>query len=232
MANQANLAALRAVARLLGPLLDQMVFVGGSTVGLYNTRNQAESRPTVDVDCITEVSPRAAYYALEDKLRALGFRNDQQVICRWHVEGQVVDVMPVEEAILGFSNPWYAEGIAHAEEYILPENVRIRILSAIYFLATKLAALKNRGMSDIRLSSDWEDIVYVVDNRPELLAELSKASAAVRAYLAAEVQLLLRHPELREAIDCALPLGSGGDRPYVIETRLAALVESISSEID
>lgn len=229
MANQANIVALRAVARLLGSLLDQMVFVGGSTVGLYNTRNQAESRPTVDVDCITEVSPRSAYYALEYKLRALGFRNDQQVICRWHVEGQVVDIMPVAEAILGFSNPWYAEGIAHAEEYLLPENVRIRILPAVYFLATKLAALRNRGMRDIRLSPDWEDIVYVVDNRPELLTELPKASAAVRAYLAAELRGLLRHPELREAIDCALPLGSGGDRPYILETRLVELAESAST---
>lgn len=226
MANQANIAALRAVARLLGPLLDQMVFVGGSTVGLYNTRNQLESRPTVDVDCITEVAPRSAYYELEEQLRKLGFRNDQQVICRWHVEGQVVDIMPVAEAILGFTNPWYAEGVAHAEFYLLPGDTRIRILPAVYFLATKLVALGNRGMSDIRLSSDWEDIVYVVDNRPELLAELSQASVAVRAWLTTELQRLLRHPELREAIDCALPLGSGDERISLIKNRLVALVQA------
>lgn len=232
MANQTNIAALRAVARLLGPLLDQMVFVGGSTVGLYNTRNQLESRPTVDVDCITEVAPRSAYYKLEEQLRELGFRNDQQVICRWHVEGQVVDIMPVAEAILGFTNPWYAEGVAHAKYYLLPGDVRIRILPAVYFLATKLVALGNRGMGDIRLSPDWEDIVYVVDNRPELLAELSQASVAVQAWLATEFQQLLRHPELREAIDCALPFGSGDERIALVKDRLVALGQTASRVAD
>lgn len=76
----------------------------------------AESRPTIDVDCIIEVVPRLAYYVLEGELRALRFRHDQesQVICRWRVGELVVEVMPVgEDNILGFSNPWYPEGFVH-----------------------------------------------------------------------------------------------------------------------
>lgn len=227
MSNTANLAALQAVARALGPLRERVVFVGGSTAGLYSTTARAaESRPTMDVDCIIEVVPRMAYYVLEDELRALGFRHDQEsnVICRWRVAGLVVDVMPVgEDNILGFSNPWYPEGFAHAIPYVLPDETTIQIMPAVYFIATKLAALRSRGMSDIRLSNDLEDIVYVLDNRPALGAEVADASPAVRAYIAAEVSRLLLHPELREAIDCQLPYGSGDDRKFIIERRLQTL---------
>lgn len=228
MSNQANLAALQTVARVLGPLRERVVFVGGSTAGLYSTFAKAtESRPTNDVDCIIEVVPRMAYYALEEELRALGFRHDHTtaVICRWRVAGLVVDMMPLnEDNVLGFSNPWYPEGFAHALPFALPDGTTIQIMPAVYFVATKLVALRSRGLSDIRLSSDLEDIVYVVDNRPELTAEVAASSAGVRAYLASEITQLLQHPELREAIDCHLPYGSGEDRKYIIERRLHAIV--------
>lgn len=228
MSNQLNLPALQAVARALGPLRSRVVFVGGSTAGLYTTVPKApESRFTNDVDCIIEVVPRMAYYALEDELRALGFVNDQtaKVICRWLVNGLVVDIMPLnEDNILGFSNPWYPEGYAHAVAFQLPDETSILIMPAVYFLATKLAALRSRGLRDIRLSSDLEDILYLVDNRPELAEEVALASATVRPYLAAELTLLLRHPELPEAIDGYLPYGSGATRSTLLEKRLRAIV--------
>ena len=228
MSNQANLAALQAVAQALGPLRERVVFIGGSTAGLYSTvARAAESRPTNDVDCIIEVVPRMAYYELEEELRAQGFRHDHEapVICRWRVDGLTVDVMPVgEDNILGFSNPWYPEGFAHAIPYALPDTTSIRIMPVVYFIATKLVALRSRGMGDIRLSSDLEDIVYVVDNRPELATEIAAAGLAVRRYVAAELSQLLQHAELREAIDCQLPAGSGQDRKHIIESRLRAVV--------
>ncbi|RPD44285.1 hypothetical protein DNI29_21475 [Hymenobacter sediminis] len=132
--------------------------------------------------------------------------------------------MPVgEDNILGFSNPWYPEGFAHAIPYTLPDETTIQIMPAVYFVATKLAALRSRGMSDIRLSNDLEDIVYVLDNRPALGAEVAAASPAVRSYIATEIRQLLRHPELREAIDCQLPYGYGDERKFIIERRLHSL---------
>ena len=228
MSNQVNLPALQAVARALGHLRSRVVFVGGSTAGLYTTVAKApESRFTNDVDCIIEVVPRMAYYDLEEELRTLGFVNDQtaKVICRWRVGKLVVDVMPLnEDNILGFSNPWYPEGFAQAIPYTLPDETTIQIMPAVYFIATKLAALRSRGMKDIRLSNDLEDIVYVVDNRPELAMEVAVASGAVKTYLAAEVQQVLQHPEIQEAIDCLLPYGSGDERKYLIENRLRAVI--------
>ena len=228
MSNQLNLPALQAVARALGPLRPRVVFVGGSTAGLYTTVPKApESRFTNDVDCIIEVVPRMAYYTLEEELRALGFVNDQtaKVICRWQVDGLVVDIMPLHaDNILGFSNPWYPEGFAHAIAFRLPDETSILIMPAVYFLATKLAALRSRGMRDIRLSSDLEDILYLVDNRPELALEVAAAAATVRPYLAAEITQLLRHPELPEAIDGYLPYGSGTTRSALLQQRLRAIV--------
>jgi hypothetical protein len=202
--------------------------VGGSTAGLYTTVPKApESRFTNDVDCIIEVVPRMAYYALEEELRALGFVNDQtaQVICRWKIGGLVVDIMPLsEDNILGFSNPWYPEGFAHAIPFQLPDDTSILIMPAVYFLATKLAALRSRGMRDIRLSNDLEDILYLLDNRPELAEEVALASATVRPYLAVEISQLLRHPELLEAIDDYLPYGSGPTRGTLLKQRLQSIV--------
>ena len=133
--------------------------------------------------------------------------------------------MPVnDDNVLGFSNPWYPEGFAQAIPYSLPDKMVIQLMPAVYFVATKLAALRSRGMRDIRLSSDLEDIIYLIDNRVSFVVEVAQAATGVRAYPATEVRQLLLHPEIREAIDCQLPYGSGSERKYVIERRLTEII--------
>jgi len=51
---------------------------------------------------------------------------------------------------------------------------------APYFLATKLEAFDGRGKGDYLSSHDIEDIVAVLDGRPEILDELLKASKSYR----------------------------------------------------
>jgi hypothetical protein len=73
----ANLKQLIAAARLLHPLLDELVFVGGSVTGLLITdEGAAEPRTTLDVDAIVEITSYAQYAAFGDRLRALGFAED------------------------------------------------------------------------------------------------------------------------------------------------------------
>lgn len=76
--NDPNVQLLEIVAARLGkPMLDKLVFVGGSVAGLLITDPmQPAIRPTDDVDLIVQVTGRQGYYALEDDLRALGFVND------------------------------------------------------------------------------------------------------------------------------------------------------------
>ena len=56
------------------------------------------------------------------------------------------------------------------------------MLTPVYFLCTKLVALRDRGWGELRVSQDLEDIVHLVDNRLELRTELTQADASVRVY--------------------------------------------------
>ena len=98
-------APLLAVARALGELREEVVFVGGMIRPLLVTDPAAGApRPTDDVDLILDAD-RVGYYAFGKKLRARGFREvtDQGVLCRWRVDGLTVDVMPIDPAVLGFT---------------------------------------------------------------------------------------------------------------------------------
>lgn len=101
-------AWIRTVARRLGPLKDEVVFVGGSVLGLLiDDPAGAPVRPTDDVDVIVSVASRPAYSALSLRLLDLGFQPDTSEgapLCRWIVENVVVDVMPAASEILGFAN--------------------------------------------------------------------------------------------------------------------------------
>ena len=225
-----NLPRLMAVAHALGPLRDQVVFVGGATVNLYSTATSPtpEPRTTDDVDCIVEVAPLSAFHRLEEELRLLGFTNDTEAkfIGRWKApNGLTVDIIPTQP-ILGFSNEWYPAGFVHAVPYKLPDATTIRILSSPYFLATKLVALRDRGWQDLWISQDLEDIVHVVDNRPALMQEVADAELSVRTYISQQLTELFGRPELLDVVEGVLPPGSGYERKYEVGRRLRQLINS------
>jgi hypothetical protein len=72
-----NLELLTDAARLLKPLLEELVFVGGcATTLLITDKAAADVRPTFDVDAIAEITSYADYMAFSAKLRKLGFAED------------------------------------------------------------------------------------------------------------------------------------------------------------
>jgi hypothetical protein len=107
MANR-NLKLLVDAAKLLKPILGELVFVGGCTTGLLITdRAAAEVRPTFDVDAIAEITSYLEYAKFSEKLRGLGFLEDTREgapLCRWRQETTTLDVMPLSGEILGFRN--------------------------------------------------------------------------------------------------------------------------------
>jgi len=227
--SQANRERLGLVAEALGDLRTRVVFVGGAVLELYATDPAApEPRPTLDVDCIIEVSTRFAYSKLEEDLRRKGFRNDPSEgapVCRWLVKDIKVDVMPLQPDILGFSNEWYQEGFRHIHMLSVGAGVSINLLDTPYFLATKLAALRNRGLGDLRTSSDFEDIVYILRNRGTVLDEVEAADERVRQYLSVSFTKLLSSSMVDEAIDAALGFGE----PPGARTRARASMEQMSA---
>jgi hypothetical protein len=143
-----NLALLIDAARLLKPLLGDLVFVGGSTTALLITdKAAADVRPTYDVDAIAEITSYAAYADFSERLRKLGFTEDKSEgapICLWRQTKTILDVMPIDEKILGFSNRWYKAAMDTALIHQLEPELRVRVVTAVLFLATKLDAFAGR----------------------------------------------------------------------------------------
>ena len=167
---QHNLESLTLIAHRLEELCDEVTFVGGCITGLLITDKAApDVRFTVDVDCIINVITRSGYYALSEKLRQKGFKEimfGDHPICRWDCDGVLIDVMPIDKSVLGFSNRWYKDAETHAIIQNITDTISVKIISAPYFIATKLEAFKDRGKQDFLLSHDLEDIVSLIDGRP------------------------------------------------------------------
>lgn len=76
----------------------------------------------------------------------------------------------------------------------LEEGLQIRLVTAPAFVATKLEAFTDRGRGDLLSSHDLQDVLNVVDGRPELSQELDAAPAALRDAVRAAFAALLRYP--------------------------------------
>jgi hypothetical protein len=216
-------------AKALGaPLLDELVYVGGASTCLLITDPGAPPpRVTVDVDVIVEAATLSDYQDFGPKLRERGFREDDTEgapICRWTGHGIILDVMPTEPRILGFSNRWYPSALARAERHELEPGCQIRHVSAPLFIATKLEALRGRGEQDYMASRDLEDIVAIVDGRDELLDEATVEEPELREYIASEFARLLGDRRFREAISAHMPADEAAQyRASIVLRRLEVL---------
>jgi hypothetical protein len=234
--NEANIAMLESAAAALDEILDEVVFVGGATVELWVTDPAAaEFRPTNDVDVIVEITSRHAYYELEDRLRELGFVNDEEdgVICRFRrVDSELIlDVMPTEASILGFENRWQREAFPLAVPYALPSGQEVKVVPPVYLLATKLEAFASRGRGDLYGSKDFEDIITLIDGREELGSAPEVAADEVRAFVSSELAQLTRLAGFDSAAEGAL---GGGPETFdrfelVLRPRIEALIDLPSS---
>lgn len=213
-ASAANLQLVGTVARRLGALHERVVFLGGATTALFITDPAAGAvRVTRDVDVIVEVGSYVQYQLdLGEELRRAGFAvdtSDGAPLCRWIVDGVKVDVMPTDTSVLGFTNRWYSAAIRSADLHRLaPGNIPLRVVTAPYFLATKVEAFHGRGRGDFMASHDLEDLITVIDGRPGLVDEVLAAEPTLRTYLAEEFARLLDN----DAFIDALPGHLHGDR--------------------
>lgn len=200
----------------LRPLLGQLVFVGGATVELLLTDPAAGPvRMTKDIDVATHVEKRSELTGLEDHLTRLGFRPDMDgPICRYTKGELVLDVMTDDGQMQGFTNPWYASAITHARDIVLPSGISIRVLDAPHLIATKLVAWRSRGASEM-FSHDLEDILLVLDGRPELGAEMLNAPDKLQEFVRRELKWLLDHPDFEETLEGTF--GSNGRDRVVLE---------------
>lgn len=203
MANP-NLELLKMTAERLRPLLSELVFVGGCATGLLiDDPGAAPVRATYDVDVIAEITSYAEYTTFSERLRRIGFLEDESEgapLCRWLHGVLTLDVMPLDPRVLGFSNRWYPEALRTASSIQFPGRLTLRTITAPYFLGTKLEAFRGRGKRDYFASHDLEDLIAVIDGRPSLLAEIENASPDLRAYVSDAIRALLTEPRFLDAL--------------------------------
>ncbi|PYK07966.1 MAG: hypothetical protein DME65_15200 [Verrucomicrobia bacterium] len=91
----------------------------------------AEVRPTFDVDAIAEITSYLEYTTFGERLHKLGFTEDASEgapICRWRNGEIKLDLMPLDEHNLGFSNRWYKPAMDAATELEIEPGLRIRVV--------------------------------------------------------------------------------------------------------
>jgi predicted nucleotidyltransferase len=222
-----NIELLTRVAETLGELRERLVFVGGCATALLVTDPAAPPvRATHDVDVVVAVASAFEYRRLCDALRARGFA--QTVAAgeppyRWTFAGMKLDVMPTSAAVLGFSNRWYESAAGTAEPVQLREGLTIRLVRPACFVATKLEAFEDRGRGDYLESHDLEDVLSVVDGRPEIVDELVQAPPELRGYVAAVFKRLVGDEGFLNAFPGLIVEGSPAVRAPIVLQRMQAI---------
>lgn len=214
-----NILRIKAVDTLLEELRNTVVYVGGATVSLYADRVGHDFRPTKDVDILIVVASTGDYLAVQEKLRAKGFVPDVTAIFigRFISQGFIIDLMPTLPDVLGFSNRWYSDGFKQAVSFQIDEEHTVRIFTAPYFIATKLEAYRNRGNGDGRTSTDFEEIIYVLENRRSIWDEMLSAPQEVKKFLIQEFTELAKNPYLEEWIDAHAGFNSPPATYYLLD---------------
>jgi len=201
----AHRAMIAAVARALGPdLLARMAFLGGCATGLLimDELTRESVRYTEDVDLVVAAVSSGQWAQLESTLRKRGFRSspEDEIICRMRLDTLIVDFMPTVEAVLGFTNRWYALALETAEWYPLTPDLRIRLVIPALFTATKLEAYRGRGQGNLLESRDIEDLINLFNGRDDIVKQIDAAAGEVRCYIADAIAGLLKKSDFEYAI--------------------------------
>lgn len=219
-----NLVNIQYVAEALGEFRNSVVLVGGAVVGiLIADAGRPPARPTLDVDLVTKVSDRAEYYQVCEALRNAGFKENSEAICRWTKDEVLIDLMPTDPAILGFSNRWHELAMQTSIPITLPSGLMLRHISAPLFIASKLESFNDRGNGDYT-HHDIEDIVNLVDGKSNLNIELAAAPIDVQSFIREEIEYLLVDPDFIDRLPWLLnPASTEQGRAATIIERLRIL---------
>lgn len=221
-----NLGVVGEVATALGELNKIVVFVGGAVVSVYADDDAAdEVRPTQDIDLTLKLFD-LNQQDLDKQLAKLGFHPDMQghAICSYKYNDIAIDIMASTDTMRGETNRWFAQGFDSLQKITINDN-DIQILSAPYYLATKFEAYNHRGNNDYRTSHDFEDIVYVIDNRINIVKEINQSDEPVKHFLSEELSKVAESEYVEEILSAHL-------HPLIVDERYPMLLEKIRSIVD
>jgi len=135
--------------------------------------------------------------------------------------------MPTDTRILGFANRWYPLAMESAQVVILPSGTTIRLIASPVFVATKFEAFADRGQADLLGSHDLEDIVNVLDGRPEIVEEIAASPVELQRYLADWCGALLATPNFMDTMQSMVfPDESLAERVQLLVERFRQIAQS------
>jgi len=216
-----NLKVVEKVALALEELNQEVIYVGGAIVSLYVTDEGAEqARPTKDIDISVQISTYAQMEELREKLatKKIYPAPTETVIYRYTYDEILIDFIPWDKTPLGPTNSWLKPGFEKAYP-IKIGTVEIHILPVSLFLATKWEAFKSRG-NDPRMSHDFEDIIYIIDNNINLIEDVKNAEEDVQVFLKEMSNHILAHSSRNEIIECHI-------NPYTAEDRRELIIDKL-----
>lgn len=181
----------------------KFAFLGGSVLSLLITERSVDAiRVTKDIDVVMDIQSRKEFHSVDAMLESIGFKHDTREdapICRWICDGITVDVLPIQEDVLGWNSKWFDSALDNAEIRTIAGK-SVRIISAPYFVALKLEAFEDRGKGDFLMSTDFEDIICLFNGRGTIVDEIS-ASGIVRDGLAKKFKEYLKSSDLEDAVE-------------------------------
>jgi predicted nucleotidyltransferase len=217
-----NLSVVAEVAIALQELKEKMVFVGGAVISLYTDDPAAdEIRPTGDVDMTVSVMSYNNWTLLNDRLSQLGIYPDPEghAICSYKYKDIPLDIMPAEDSPIGPANKWYKIGFENIQIAQVKDQ-EIQILSAPCFLATKFEAFNHRG-KDYRTSHDIEDIIYLIDNRINIVQETKSSNREIIHFLQDEFEKIKKSGLFEEVLSAHI-------HPLIIQERQEIVIKKIN----
>ncbi|MGZ0016912.1 hypothetical protein [Yeosuana sp. AK3] len=166
----------------------------------------------------------AAWAQMQERLASLGFSPDPNghAICSYLYKGISVDIMPSKDGPMGPANKWYEVGFDNLWAVTI-QGIEIKMLSAGCFLATKFEAFKDRG-TDYRTSHDFEDIIYVLDNRTTIVEEIKMEPESIRLFLKEELKKVYTKSNFEEIMSCHI-------HPLIYQDRLPIITEKFENII-
>ena len=220
-----NLKVVEKVAHSLEELNKDVVYIGGAVVSLYVTDEGAElPRPTKDIDISVQIS---TYAEMDDLRKKLANKNihpaiSEKVMLRYTLKDILIDFIPYEPTPLGPTNTWLKQGFKKAFPVQIGKE-EIKILPVSLFLATKWEACKNRG-NDFRISPDFEDIIYIIDNNLNVVNDTKAADKKVRDYLKEMSYEIMNHDSRNEIIECHINPHAAEDRRKIVTNKLEEII--------
>ena len=118
-----------------------------------------------------------------------------------------------------------SNGYRQKIKYQLTPEIEINIFPVLYFIAAKIEALISRGGNDWRYSSDFEDIIYILNNNKGIMSEFKREKdEKLKDYLREWSNSVLMRKNYREEIECVLPYGEYTRIDYILN-----ILKSLSS---